>query len=588
MRFKKTIIAWFILFGVLTVANQSQTVLVIATIISLGALGILLIASPTVLFYSTAAVLPALAIDRRRGGWRIAAIIMVVLAAGLVPGILSRMQADAFGRTMSRDDVVNPALGRPKTIELIGDDWSSLFDLSAGDRSVPCTDICRKLLFNREVDRVRMTRVATRSNFYKGGPTVSVTYHIEKRDSCPELFREGTDIGKAVRLHLVAGNCLIADADAGQPLDAAVSLILLYKLDSFPVPKHLAPQVTSIHMARRLSMEQRKPAGGTARLVQRTETQTRNISLPLYFSYTFSTAIGGYNGAYLFHDTYAINPIDLTQALRDAFGFKIAPIEPPPSEDATKIAERVLSLPSEAAPALSAQQQDVLNDALAPLRKQAELSDAEVDFISRVIRDERVNQGKLGQTLQEVFGNHQTRLIALVPLLVQRLKFKVNQSIGHYQAGLGYTLMRLPAEAVQPHRDAIIDILEAQPDWYTAGLLSHIADLEGDPTDLIARRLEARSDSTRQAAGIAACRSSRAIWEKLRPFAVAHLEADVARSKGFRDESHKLLAALVRFGERETAARLIDASTPSDKMQYTRKIAQLDQDFPAQKCLYFD
>jgi len=586
MRFKKTLLAWFILFGVLSIVNQSPSAVFVATIVSAGALGILLIASPTVLLYSTAAFLPAIAINRTLGGWRVAIILLVLAGVGLVPGKLSRTLAEALGQRLSAEDVVSKSSARPKSIELIGDDWSYLFSLGPGDRNVPCTDVCRKLLFNGEVEKVRMTRAPTRSIFHKGGPAASVTYHLEKRDSCPALFPEGSDIGKAVRDHIVAGNCLIAITGADQPLDATVSLLMLYHSHYyFPIPNELTPGAALIETVRRLSIEQQVPVGDPVHVLQQTETQARLLPMPFYFGYAFNTSLGGYSGASLRHQPYTMKTIDIVQALRDTFGFKIAPVEPPQPENGAEIAERVLALPAATASAFSAQQQDALNDVLVALRKQAELGDSDIDFISRVIRDERVNQSNVGLTLQELINKHRTRLVTVIPVLVQRLKFPVNQSIGHYQAGLGWTLMGFPAGALQPYRDAIIEIVEAQPDWYTGSLLSRITDLEGDPTDLITRRLEAKSDSTRQAAAVAICRSTRAIWEQLRPVAIAHLEADVKMGRGFRDESRKLLVALARFGENETAAKIIDASGAYDKVRYGQQIAALGQDFPVKTCL---
>ena len=583
MRFKKSLIAWFVVFGVLSIISQIPMVVLVAAIVSVGALGLLLVVSPTVLLYSVA-LLPAITIRRAHPALRIAAALLLPAAVGLLPGNLSRMQADTFAQRMGAEDVAKPASAKPKTIELIGDNWSYLFGADEG--VVSCPDICRKLLYNHEVEQVRMTRVPIRNNFSKGAPAASVTYHLEKRDSCPALF-EGDDIGKAIRDHLVAGNCLIATTETSQPLDTTASLILLYHSRYFPTPPELTPRATSIDMVRRLSIEQRSQTGAAVHLLQHTETDTRVMPVPFYFGYALNIGGGSQMGSRAISRAYTIKPIDLEQALRDTFGFKLAPVEPPPAEDIAKVAERVLTLSTTVAPVFSAQQRDAIKDALATLRRQADLGDSDIDFISRVILDERVNQGSLGNAVRDLFDRHRMRLVTVIPVLVQRLKFPVNERVGHYQAALGWTLMQFPAEALQPYRDAIIEIVEAEPDWHTAGPLSYITDLEGDPTDLIARRLEAKSDATRQAAAMAACRSTRAIWEKLRPVVIAHLQANVQGGRGFQDESRKLLVALARFGEQETAARLIDASNAFDKVRFGQQIAALGQGFPVKTCMTF-
>ena len=64
--------------------------------------------------------------------------------------------------------------------------------------------------------------------------------------------------------------------------------------------------------------------GATTQILRRHETRAETISLPLYIhSYLLDGPVRlfGY-----FNRT--INPIDPAQGLRDAFGFRLAPIEP--------------------------------------------------------------------------------------------------------------------------------------------------------------------------------------------------------------------------------------------------------------------
>ena len=119
---------------------------------------------------------------------------------------------------------------------------------------------------------------------------------------------------------------------------------------------------------------------------------------------------GGYNGPTIGRDKNVTKPVDLAQVLRETFGFKIGEISPPPPEDAAKLAERILALPPDANRKLSAQQQDALNDVLVAMAKQPALSDADVDFVRRIIADHRVTEAKLGVVLQDMFRKYTARL----------------------------------------------------------------------------------------------------------------------------------------------------------------------------------
>jgi hypothetical protein len=56
----------------------------------------------------------------------------------------------------------------------------------------------------------------------RSGPTWSITYHIERRLSCPQIHPEGMPIEKAVRDRLISGDRLIAQAGDTTP-DATVN-----------------------------------------------------------------------------------------------------------------------------------------------------------------------------------------------------------------------------------------------------------------------------------------------------------------------------------------------------------------------------
>src|SRR5204862_6711412 len=135
-----------------------------------------------------------------------------------------------FGVRASKDDMRRPAATKPRTIELIGDGASGLFVYAqaVGDNNASCNEICRRMLFNGEADWVRMTRTPDIRMNKRSGPTWSITYHIERRPSCPQIHPEGIPIEKAVRDRLISGDCLIAQAGDTAAPDATVKFTTRY------------------------------------------------------------------------------------------------------------------------------------------------------------------------------------------------------------------------------------------------------------------------------------------------------------------------------------------------------------------------
>src|SRR5262249_47691121 len=154
---------------------------------------------------------------------------------------------------------------------------------SVGDKQAPCSEICRRLLFNRVVEQVRMTRMPDPNHFMRpGGMSYSVTYHVDHRDSCPQVspFAEG---GKAFLGRLNAGECLIAEAENDGPKDATVSFTTLFDRDLSPWPfgdrSTNAATGKVIRKLARLTIVQRGDDGAAVPIVRRTEITAGTVSL---------------------------------------------------------------------------------------------------------------------------------------------------------------------------------------------------------------------------------------------------------------------------------------------------------------------
>jgi hypothetical protein len=384
-----------------------------------------------------------------------------------------------------------------------------------------------------------------------------------------------------LRDRLIAGDCLISEAGGNAAPDATAKFTTRYSNQHYPAkPPEQGPSQATIETVKDLRIESRQ-GGALTPVMQQTETVARTLALPFYFGSEMHMQ-GGYNGPTIGRDRSVMKPIDLAQALRDTFGYKIAEISAPPSEDAGKIAERILALPPEANPVLSAQQQDALNDVLAAIAKQPTLSDADVDFVRRVITDNRVTEGKLGLVFQIMFRKYTARLEPLIPVVLDRISTPVPERVGHYQSMLGWSLTNYPADNLRPYRDKMVAVVEAQADWPSNGVLTRLAELGGDEAvNLVIRRLD--SKSVRQYAAVAACRASAEAWPALEPAVLAHLTPP-RQGNNLQDDERPLLLALVRFGKKPLVADMIEKRGLFDKTRTFERLAKFERGFGPEHC----
>jgi hypothetical protein len=592
-RGRKFLIFHFLFFGALSVIAAipgGVLTLLLITAMALplfGVPGVLAAAAPTILLYSAALVPLWLALTAsHRRFWQIAAAALIPIAVAIGPGLLSQSEARLFAARMSKDDMSRPAPAKPKSIELIGDGISGMFVYAqtVGDEHASCNEVCRRLLFNGAADWVRMTRIPDIYMNGRPGTTWSVTYHMEHRDSCPQFYRDGNTIERAVRDRLIAGDCVIAEADGKAAPDATANFTTRYFNQHYPAkPPDQGPNYAIIETVKDLRIESRQ-GGALTPVIQQTETVARTLALPFYIG-TEIHMQGGYNGPTIGRDRIVMQPIDLSQAIRDTFGYEIAEISAPPPEDAGKIAERILALPPEAGPVLSAQQQDAIKDVLDAMAKQPVLSDADVDFVRRVIADHRVTESKLGIVFQDMFRKHTARLEPLIPVVLDRISTPVPERVGHYQSMLGWSLANFSADSLRPYRDRMIAVVEAQPDWPSSGVLTRLAEVGGDEAvNLVIRQLDSKSVAPQ--AAIAACRASAEAWPALEPVVLAHLALPRQGSQ-LQDDEKALLLALARFGKKALAADVIEKRDLYDKPGTLRRLAKFEQGFDPKHCQDF-
>jgi hypothetical protein len=339
------LILWFLFFIALGVASFSPGIVFLTLILTAGIGGLLMIAANTILLYSFVFLPTLFALRRHDGGVaarrrRTLFALAIPAIVAIAPGPLSILQAERFARTMDFDDFQHLALGKPKTLEIANDNWD--YPHSPGEKPL-CNDVCQRLLFNHEIDRVRMVNLPAPSINYQGdvqatGKPFGITYSVARQVSCPEANLPRNFTETAVHDHLVTGECLIAVSDDQSQADVQVAETTLYAgyfepLDPriFPRPNVSPPWPlrTSAARIRRLTITQRDDAGVGHPIMQRTESKLEALAIPFYFGHHVGIPPNVVDvGPNLGRRQFAVNSIDVAQILKTNFGFKLDPVSP--------------------------------------------------------------------------------------------------------------------------------------------------------------------------------------------------------------------------------------------------------------------
>jgi hypothetical protein len=584
---------WFLFFIVLSAASFNPGIVFLTFILTLGIGGLLMIAANTILLYSFA-FLPALFAWRRPDAGtrlrRTLRALVIPATIAIAPNPLSTFEAELFGRTISSDDFEHQSLGKPKTIEIVTDTWDPGRPL--------CNNVCLRLLFNHEVDSVRIVNLPVpHINYYGGyvevvGEPHGLTFSIARRVSCPEAILPRDSADQAVRDRLATGECLISTGDDQGQADVRLALTTLYagyfmsynpqaslKLEVSPP----WPLRTYDARIQRLTIAQRGDDGTNQPIMQRTESKLETLALPFYFGHNVGIPPNVVNvGPKLGRQQFVINSIDFNQILKTKFGFQLDPVSALQPAAAASMVEQILSLPT--TDLFTTQQSSVINEALTKLVQQADLADADIALIRRVIADARVNDGLIGFTEQNLFRKFAEQLEPSIPLVLDRLAIPVRENVGHYHSLLGWALMAYQADTLAPFRAQIFQIVEQQPpEWPNNGLLVHVAELDGDPTDLIAQRLSAKSWEVRAAAATAACRAAPAVWALIEPMLLDHLGQPITAGRP-RSEDSKLLLALIRFGNTEAVATYVSRLNEDERSKIQRMLSDFHSGFAIERC----
>ena len=169
--------------------------------------------------------------------------------------------------------------------------------------------------------------------------------------------------------------------------------------------------------------------------------------------------------------------------------------------------------------------------------------------------------------MQFLFRKFPRDLEPMIPLLIQR---SLIASLNWYSA-----------EALTPYRDQIMQRVEQQPD---SRLLERVAEVGGDPSALLAARLNDPSAELEQRAAIAACRASPEVWPLIKPTVLDRL-ANGETPKGSPNQPHlKLVLALIRHGETAAVDRYLETVSATNKDYIQSRIRLFSPGFRADDC----
>jgi hypothetical protein len=212
--------------------------------------GLILIAAPTLLYYSTAA-LPAYFVNQYWGSrWLAVTIGVASLAcAAVLPHYLSWYLLE---RLVASDHSDPPSSFRPQSFELPfpeADNYWTNWRRPESHRTTsaaPCADLCQQLLFKGQVDQVVIrdrselgamvvTRIGTTDNvIFK--PRWR-RFRLQQREACPDTL--SLIAGEFVH-EVASGRCLVEDVVDSPDADVVLSIS---KTPAVPVPRREGPSI---------------------------------------------------------------------------------------------------------------------------------------------------------------------------------------------------------------------------------------------------------------------------------------------------------------------------------------------------------
>lgn len=481
------------------------------------------------------------------------------LAYGL-PGLATAV-AERQAASAAAGDMAQRRATPPRSLEIID---SAAFWNGKGDalKALPCTSLCQKLLLGGDATAVRLTGVSGLGG-RKQEIAGSITYRFERRSVCPAAFERAEKVEPATKQALVEGRCIVPDHGASDAMEARIVVINRYtgparRGQRGNASPKLSPMVEP-GLERGLDIVDL--AGATEKLLRRqTETNWRQIPTPFRVEWEMRMQSG--DGPVLRSEKHVARKIDLEQALRETFGYRLdMDMREAPAPDA-KAVETILAEPGAAR--LGAEKQSMVSDVMAAMAKKRALDVADLTLLRRTLADRRIDDA---YGLVQVLQRHPQAAQAMVGEILAHLAIPSTDAKGHTHNGLAWALVRMPPEKLRPYRDGIAAILAADSLWGPAPLMIPLGRIGGDSSALFAERLKVERGSVAYTAAKAICAAGPALAPQMLALARETLDraASAERKRPSRDMAAMMLRALVRHGAGDEARSRIAQLAPEPK-----------------------
>ncbi|NVO17901.1 MAG: hypothetical protein HXX10_28100, partial [Rhodoplanes sp.] len=489
--------------------------------------------------------------------------VAALAATALLPGFLADRLARHDAAGVSAGDVSGRLAVPPRAIEI---DMRASFQGGPDEplRRAPCDEICQALLLGREVDAVRIRAVDA------GGQRVvqSIVYSYAERPACPPAFAEAKTALPVTQAAATRGRCIVAAIDGAWT--PGVRLVVREERNGW------LSSVPWLHTAGTLTRWEIEALEGPGwRLVARaTELRTGVLTVPLVVGYPNSYGLelrpGWERRERVFGATSA------AAVLRAATGLRVTMPDPDPPEPARQTIDRILSSGGDAP--LGPELMAVINAHLDTLR--GALSPEDVALLQRLLASKRiVDHFRIYLALER----HPDVAAPVIGDILDKLAIPVDESKGHDHSHLAWIVVRAPIDSVKPYGERVLAVAGMSDQWHLAPLLEIVGRLDADGSDLLARRLNAKSDTVRLAAAVGVCAADQPWAAGLVPTVEALIERN--RGKSFRgDEVVVASKTMQRHGHGAAADAFLATLPEQDARRIAVRLSRPPTGNPVRDC----
>ena len=541
--------------------------------------GLVLILSNTVLLYSVL-LLPLYAVRhslRRHPFVALSALVPLAAVAILLPQY-SQLRLDKFVATQTSEDFDRRKPITVKTLAL-GTNLHSWSSHRSNARTV-CPEICQRLLFNREVEKIIMVRWGTRPS---NNPPARTAYWIERKKSCDNLYTDQDDpLSAAVKARIAAGECLVAENDVDfEAVDSTAVEEILHAGNRFwdTIIEPRLPidiNVFTLQSIQRLSAFVGGLKSGE-QILRQTVVSGAALDMPLHIT------TGGYGLDIKFQlarTSKVFNAGNLESILKQKFGFRLEPVTHEIDEIA--LAKSIVAQPADEATIFTKEQIGFIQNAMRTLGKRP-LADDDIPLVRALIRDRRIDSAF---ALSGVFYPHAARLRILLPDFLDRLEADDIEKAG-IRNTLNHGMRTFPSAELVQHAGRLIKIAQQAGDNPARasaifGVIWRLGDLGPDTLPVIIPFLSHSNEQVRRSAATALCRMGAPVAESAIPALRNALSARKQKRHSASDDTRAIVRALVRLGDRKATEEIVAAQL--QQPQTLTNELSLEAGFPRKLC----